>query len=158
MPDVSSDSDSEPDLSVLAMARGGNGNGGAPDLASPQGPFADHRELIEQQRELLRSIQAQAGGGAGGTLEQEEYEAEDTSVEEQVEEEVETEEEGGEDEEEEEEDDDDEEEHDDGVPLADPAAAGLKEISNLGKFTVSSHKQGNGVEELRNDDTKAYWQ
>ncbi|KAH7320068.1 anaphase-promoting complex, subunit 10-domain-containing protein [Stachybotrys elegans] len=35
---------------------------------------------------------------------------------------------------------------------------GLKEISNLGRFTVSSHKPGNGVEELRSDDLKQYWQ
>lgn len=41
---------------------------------------------------------------------------------------------------------------------ADPSALGLKEISNLGKFTVSSYKPGNGVEELRSDDTDAYWQ
>ncbi|OLN86731.1 Anaphase-promoting complex subunit 10 [Colletotrichum chlorophyti] len=43
-------------------------------------------------------------------------------------------------------------------PDFDPLAAGLKEISNLGKFTVSSHKQGNGVEQLRNDSLKTYWQ
>ncbi|WDK10606.1 anaphase promoting complex subunit 10 [Colletotrichum graminicola] len=43
-------------------------------------------------------------------------------------------------------------------PEFDPLAAGLKEISNLGKFTVSSHKQGNGVEQLRNDSLKTYWQ
>ncbi|KAF9874464.1 anaphase promoting complex subunit 10 [Colletotrichum karsti] len=40
----------------------------------------------------------------------------------------------------------------------DPLAVGLKEISNLGKFTVSSHKQGNGVDQLRNDSLKTYWQ
>ncbi|WYZ37189.1 hypothetical protein EsH8_II_000695 [Colletotrichum jinshuiense] len=40
----------------------------------------------------------------------------------------------------------------------DPLTAGLKEISNLGKFTVSSHKQGNGVEQLRHDSLKTYWQ
>lgn len=53
-----------------------------------------------------------------------------------------------------------EEEHEghEHTPPFDPAAAGLKEISNLGKFTVSSHKQGNGVEELRSDDLKLYWQ
>lgn len=45
-----------------------------------------------------------------------------------------------------------------GEPLGNPAALGLKEISNLGRFTVSSHKQGNGVEELRNDDLTRYWQ
>lgn len=43
-------------------------------------------------------------------------------------------------------------------PDFDPLAAGLKEISNLGKFTVSSHKQGNGVEQLRDDSLKTYWQ
>jgi hypothetical protein len=43
-------------------------------------------------------------------------------------------------------------------PQFDPSAAGLKEISNLGKFTVSSYKQGNGVAELRSDDLKQYWQ
>lgn len=45
-------------------------------------------------------------------------------------------------------------------PLAmmDPVAFGHKEISNLGKFTVSSHKPGNGVEQLRSDDTASYWQ
>ena len=42
--------------------------------------------------------------------------------------------------------------------LADPATMGLKEISNLAKFTVSSHKPGNGVEELRVDDLHQYWQ
>lgn len=53
-----------------------------------------------------------------------------------------------------------EEEHEghEHAPPFDPTAAGLKEISNLGKFTVSSHKQGNGVEELRSDDLKLYWQ
>lgn len=44
------------------------------------------------------------------------------------------------------------------VPLVDPSAIGLKEISNLGKFTVSSHKPGNGVNELRHDDLKLFWQ
>ena len=49
------------------------------------------------------------------------------------------------------------EEHD-VAPLFDPATVGLKEISNLGKFTVSSHKPGCGVDELRSDDLKMYWQ
>ncbi|CEJ79912.1 Putative Anaphase promoting complex subunit 10 [[Torrubiella] hemipterigena] len=43
-------------------------------------------------------------------------------------------------------------------PLLDPSAVGLKEISNLGKFTVSSHKPGSGVEELRSDNLKLFWQ
>ncbi|RDA89645.1 hypothetical protein CP533_0741 [Ophiocordyceps camponoti-saundersi (nom. inval.)] len=64
------------------------------------------------------------------------YEAEDTSVEEQVE----------------------EEQNEEALPLVDPLSIGLKEISNLGKFTVSSHKPGCGVEELRSEDLKLYWQ
>jgi hypothetical protein len=40
----------------------------------------------------------------------------------------------------------------------DPHPPGLKEISNLGKFTVSTHKQDNGVEELRSDDLTKFWQ
>lgn len=44
------------------------------------------------------------------------------------------------------------------LPIIDPAVFGLKEISNLGKFTVSSHKPGNGVEQLRSDDLTSYWQ
>ncbi|KEY64084.1 hypothetical protein S7711_07446 [Stachybotrys chartarum IBT 7711] len=64
---------------------------------------------------------------------QDQYEAEDTSVEDQAEEQ-------------------------EAIALIDPATAGLKEISNLGKFTVSSHKPGNGVEALRSDDLKLFWQ
>ncbi|KAF4341997.1 anaphase-promoting complex subunit 10 [Fusarium beomiforme] len=61
------------------------------------------------------------------------------------------------------EDEDDEEgaENDqaqDAAALFDPATAGLKEISNLARFTVSSHKPGNGVEELKSDDLKLFWQ
>jgi anaphase-promoting complex subunit 10 len=122
------------------MARGGAITNTAADLT----PSLDHIHNLQQQEQQLRASEAEEA------MSPEQYEAEDTSVEEQMEEEVET--------EEEEEDGEEEEEHEDGVPLADPAAAGLKEISNLGKFTVSSHKQGNGVEELRSDDTKAYWQ
>ncbi|PFH55121.1 hypothetical protein XA68_10669 [Ophiocordyceps unilateralis] len=67
-------------------------------------------------------------------LDAEQYEAEDTSIDEQV------------------------EEQDELVSLVDPLSIGLKEISNLGKFTVSSHKPGSGVEELRSEDLKLYWQ
>ncbi|KAI1800708.1 APC10-domain-containing protein [Daldinia bambusicola] len=35
---------------------------------------------------------------------------------------------------------------------------GLKEISNLASFTVSSYKPGCGVKELRDDDVNHYWQ
>ncbi|KAL7941617.1 anaphase-promoting complex, subunit 10 domain-containing protein [Trichoderma barbatum] len=44
------------------------------------------------------------------------------------------------------------------LTMMDPVVFGLKEISNLGKFTVSSHKPGNGVEQLRSDDLTSYWQ
>lgn len=39
-----------------------------------------------------------------------------------------------------------------------PIAMGLKEINGLAHFRVSSHKPGNGVEELMNDDIDRYWQ
>ncbi|KAL8301029.1 hypothetical protein RB593_000027 [Gaeumannomyces tritici] len=50
------------------------------------------------------------------------------------------------------------EEMEDTVPPFDPAALGLKEINNLAHFSVSSHKPGNGVAELLNDDLDKYWQ
>lgn len=40
----------------------------------------------------------------------------------------------------------------------DPMLLGLKEINNLAHFSVSSHKPGNGVEELLHDDLDKYWQ
>ncbi|PHH83807.1 hypothetical protein CDD82_34 [Ophiocordyceps australis] len=64
-----------------------------------------------------------------GALSQENYDADDTSVEDQ-----------------------------DAALLMDPADLGLKEISNLAKFTVSSHKPGCGVAQLRSDDLKQFWQ
>ncbi|KAK3387885.1 anaphase-promoting complex, subunit 10-domain-containing protein [Podospora didyma] len=43
-------------------------------------------------------------------------------------------------------------------PVFDPTAIGLKEINNLAHFGVSSHKPGNGVDELLSDDLDKYWQ
>ncbi|KAL2018984.1 hypothetical protein VTK56DRAFT_10209 [Thermocarpiscus australiensis] len=43
-------------------------------------------------------------------------------------------------------------------PAFDPMSAGLKEINNLAHFGVSSHKPGNGVEELLSEDLDKYWQ
>jgi len=43
-------------------------------------------------------------------------------------------------------------------PVFDAAALGLKEINNLANFGVSSHKPGNGVEELLSEDLDKYWQ
>ncbi|KAH6997206.1 putative anaphase promoting complex subunit 10 [Ilyonectria destructans] len=126
----SDDSGSEPDLSVLGMARP------APIAATP--------EVIEQQTQSMSYNEDDEDENEDEgedededeVLSQEQYEAEDTSVEdEQI-----------------------DEEENEGVPLIDPATAGLKEISNLARFTVSSHKPGNGVEELRSDDLKMYWQ
>ncbi|KAK1775501.1 anaphase-promoting complex, subunit 10-domain-containing protein [Copromyces sp. CBS 386.78] len=42
--------------------------------------------------------------------------------------------------------------------MFDPSAIGLREINNLAHFGVSSHKPGNGVEELLADDLDKYWQ
>lgn len=64
---------------------------------------------------------------------------------------------GEENDEEEDEDDDDDEGHEDEVPF-DASAVGLKEISNLASFTVSSYKPGCGVKELRDDDVNQFWQ
>lgn len=111
----SDDSGSEPDLSVLGMARPGPGAGVGVGAVRP---------AEEQPMEYDEAEDEEA-------LSQEQYEAEeDTSI----------------------------DEEDDVDQLIDPAAIGLKEISNLAKFTVSSHKPGNGVEELRSDDLKLFWQ
>jgi anaphase-promoting complex subunit 10 len=133
MPEISDDSDSEPDISALGMAR----------------ERLRAREGATQQAGLPPRFGVPSGRTViPGQLQ-------DTSIED-------------EDEDDEDEDletvDDEEEEHEgeqeaeEMVPLIDPAAMGLKEISNLGRFTVSSHKQGNGVEELRSDDLNLYWQ
>lgn len=60
-------------------------------------------------------------------------------------------------EEEGEEGEDDEEAQEDELPF-NAAAVGLKEISNLASFTVSSYKPGCGVRELRDDDINLFWQ
>ncbi|KAM5345722.1 hypothetical protein ACJ41O_011583 [Fusarium nematophilum] len=117
----SDDSGSEPDLSVLGMARPGV-PAAAPQISSPYDGGAAEEEVDQDEDEALSP---------------EQYEAEDTSIEE---------EEGPAD------------DAQDVIPLIDPATAGLKEISNLARFTVSSHKPGNGVEELKSDDLKSYWQ
>lgn len=60
-----------------------------------------------------------------------------------------------------EEDDDDDEaimEEQSPVTFFDVTAMGLKEINNLAHFGVSSHKPGNGVEELLSEDLDKYWQ
>ena len=124
MPMESDGSDSEADLSVLAMARGGRMGMSAP-MATAEPTQTDSLTFDDD------------------TMSQGQYEPEETSMGGAVElEEGEEEQEVGE----------------EVVPLVDPSAIGLKEISNLGKFTVSSHKPGNGVNELRHDDLKLFWQ
>ncbi|KAM3511933.1 hypothetical protein MY11210_004404 [Beauveria gryllotalpidicola] len=135
MPLGSDASDSDPDLSVLAMARGSGRTGAA------QGP----RSANTLEEQMLLQQQAEAMAYEDEVMSQEQYEAEDTSIEEQVEEE-------------EEEAEEEEEEQEEQEVLVDPASIGLKEISNLGKFTVSSHKPGHGVQELRSDDLRLFWQ
>lgn len=136
MPEISDESDSEPDTSALGMAR----------------ERLRAREAIVQQAGLLPRFELTAETAAAPTR----LGPHDTSMED-------------EDDDEDEEDletvdDDDDEDHEgeqeaeEATPLIDPATMGLKEISNLGRFTVSSHKQGNGVEELRSDDLNLYWQ
>lgn len=123
----SDDSGSEPDLSVLGMARPGTTT--APQIPSPYNNRGVER-VDEEDEEEIDDDEA---------MSPEQYEAEDTSIEE-------------------EEEPADDEDVDEVAHLIDPATAGLKEISNLARFTVSSHKPGNGVEELKSDDLKMYWQ
>ncbi|CAI6097063.1 unnamed protein product [Clonostachys chloroleuca] len=134
MPELSDDSGSEPDLSVLAMTRPG-----PPGMERLHLPPYDisHDHLQEDDTSLVEGDVDDMEGGDHT----EELEGAEGGEEEDVEDE-----EG------------DEDEDEDYVPLVDPATLGLKEISNLGKFTVSSHKQGNGVDELRSDDLGQYWQ
>ncbi|KAH7249312.1 anaphase-promoting complex, subunit 10-domain-containing protein [Fusarium solani] len=122
----SDDSGSEPDLSVLGMAR--PGTTAAPQIPSPYNNRG--AEQVDDEEEEIDDNEA---------MSPEQYEAETTSIEE----------------EDEPAEDEDVEEV---AHLIDPATAGLKEISNLARFTVSSHKPGNGVEELKSDDLKMYWQ
>ena len=114
MPEISDDSGSEPDLSVLGMVRG----------------------VVPEQPALVATYEDEI-------MSQEPDEDDDTSLDEQSEAEQ---------------DEGEVEDDEESPPLVDPTTVGLKEISNLGKFTVSSHKQGSGVEELRSDDLKLYWQ
>ncbi|KAM0245358.1 hypothetical protein ACHAP5_005441 [Fusarium lateritium] len=130
MPPVDSDgSSSEPDESILQ-------NRGRVQ-ATPAGPSPQVPSPYTGDRAVEQEVGQEA-------LSPEEYE-DDNSIDE---------------------DDMDDEEEDIGeqdqaldvVPPFDPATAGLKEISNLARFTVSSHKPGNGVEQLKSDDLKHFWQ
>ncbi|KAM0428643.1 hypothetical protein ACHAPT_007006 [Fusarium lateritium] len=126
----SDDSGSEPDLSVLGMAR--PGTTATPQIPSPYNNQGAATQVDDDDDdEEIDDDEA---------MSPEQYEAEDTSVEE------------------EEEPADEVEEVHEVAHLIDPATAGLKEISNLARFTVSTHKPGNGVEELKSDDLKMYWQ
>ncbi|CUS08417.1 unnamed protein product [Tuber aestivum] len=60
-------------------------------------------------------------------------------------------------------DDDDDDLNDDEEPTVESAmpessTEGLKEIGNLASWTVSTAKPGNGVEQLRDEDTNLFWQ
>lgn len=131
MPYDSDESSSEPDLSVLAMTRARHGAG-------------QQMNTLTQDEEALP--------------EQAQHEVQGASVARQLEDEDEDEDDDEDGEDGMEDEDDQESEQEEPLNLVDPADVGLKEISNLGRFTVSSHKPGNGVEELRSDDLKLYWQ
>ena len=73
-------------------------------------------------------------------------------------------EEGDEGDEGDEEDEDDDDDDDDDASFSTDAnklaasPRGLKEIGNLASWTVSTAKPGNGIEQLRDDDTSLFWQ
>ncbi|KAJ4269627.1 hypothetical protein NW762_001295 [Fusarium torreyae] len=129
MPPLDSDeSSSEPDVSILDRNR-------RPVAApTPRAPSPFHGNRAAEEEEASQ-----------GALSAEEYEGENSSIQD-------------EDVEDEEDEPVEQEQVQDVAPLFDPATAGLKEISNLARFTVSSHKPGNGVEELKSDDLKLFWQ
>lgn len=64
----------------------------------------------------------------------------------------------------EEEEEEEEEEADDASYSTDknkpgsPSLVGLKEIGNLASWTVSTAKPGNGIDQLRDEDTSLFWQ
>ncbi|EXL82955.1 anaphase-promoting complex subunit 10 [Fusarium oxysporum f. sp. conglutinans race 2 54008] len=131
-----SSSDAEPDESILFNR--------ARPMAAPAGPSSDATMAYNDD-------QAAEDDADQRTLSHspEEYEDENSIGEEE------------DDDADEDEDDEEAAEHDqahEAATLFDPATAGLKEISNLARFTVSSHKPGNGVEELKSDDLKLFWQ
>lgn len=44
------------------------------------------------------------------------------------------------------------------IAVPEASLEGLKEIGNLASWTVSTAKPGNGVEQLRDEDTSLFWQ
>ncbi|KAL0636784.1 hypothetical protein Q9L58_004267 [Maublancomyces gigas] len=56
------------------------------------------------------------------------------------------------------EEDDDEQETTGGSSMPETSLEGLKEIGNLASWTVSTAKPGNGIEQLRDEDTNLFWQ
>ncbi|KAF9777573.1 hypothetical protein IL306_004370 [Fusarium sp. DS 682] len=131
--DSDSSSDAEPDESILFNR--------ARAMATPAGPSPDVPAAHNNNQAAEQDIDERTLSPSP-----EEYDDENSIDEEDVDEDEDN-EEGAE-----------HEEAQDAVALFDPATAGLKEISNLARFTVSSHKPGNGVEELRSDDLKLFWQ
>lgn len=141
MPELSDDSGSEPDVSILGNRGRQIGTAGRalqhPDIETTQD--ADVRtEDTSVEDEAGLDVGDHEGGDNEDDIDPFDIHGEDEGLE-------------GEDQHE-------DEQADFGEPLPDPAGQGLKEISNLGRFTVSSHKQGNGVEELRSDDLSQFWQ
>lgn len=124
----SDDSGSEPDLSVLGMARPG-GVAQMPTQQTQDASFAAPDETEDEDDE-----------------DPDQYAEEDEDVEEDDETSVDDLGDGR------------PEDETPESPLFDPATVGLKEVSGLARFTVSTHKPGNGIAELRSDDTRRYWQ
>ncbi|PHH50722.1 Anaphase-promoting complex subunit 10, partial [Ceratocystis fimbriata CBS 114723] len=157
--------------------RGNHTDSEESDISAEESYLATHAIAMAQQHNAFTSPSVSLSTSAAATLNsvgrhmsiQEIHEMQDEEIEEEYEEnsadgngvDIEVEDDMHHEEEEEEEEEEDEEGDEDEFDqeaLRDPASHGLKEISNLGRFTVSSQKQGNGVEELRSDDLKLYWQ
>ncbi|KAH6606747.1 anaphase-promoting complex subunit 10 [Trichoderma cornu-damae] len=130
----------------LSLQLDADGSGSEPGSGSDSEPDLSHLGLTRRGMTAVLEQQANQMAYDDDAMSLGQYDAEEASLDENVDENA---DENG---------DDQAEEEQELLPMMDPAVFGLKEISNLGKFTVSSHKPGNGVEQLRNDDLTSYWQ
>ncbi|KAL7798232.1 anaphase-promoting complex, subunit 10 domain-containing protein [Trichoderma ceciliae] len=127
-----------------------DGSGSESGSGSDSEPDLSHLGMTRRGMAAVLEQQANQMTYDDETMSQGQYDAEEASLDENADENI--------DENVDDNVDDQIEEEQELLPMMDPAVFGLKEISNLGKFTVSSHKPGNGVEQLRSDDLASYWQ
>ncbi|KAI1325930.1 anaphase-promoting complex, subunit 10-domain-containing protein [Xylariaceae sp. FL0255] len=127
--------------------------GQAPDrrwaFQTPEGLLVDQQQQEEDEAELARTGQAGFGDDTfARDVDVDDEDDETTGLE--ITEDVEMEPEGSQ--------DGVEQEEEPVIVEFDPSAHGLKEISNLANFSVSSYKPGCGVAQLRDESVNYFWQ